>query len=245
MRSDGITPAVAIELDTTLPPLKPDLSATSVSLSAPQATEGDAATFSTTISNAGPGDANDAAVRFLVDGAQIGSDRTAASLAAGGSATVSSDAWTATTGTHIVQVVVDPANAIDEIDEGNNSASATFAVQTKAGLTPATLSLSVTKGKSGDAVTVSAKVANLGEASASTVVVRFLLDGVQLGAERTIAKLAGGASVVVSSDVWSAARQDGQHTVQVLDPANSVTESNEANNTAALTFRVKGGRVSS
>jgi subtilase family serine protease len=32
--------------------------------------------------------------------------------------------------------------------------------------------------------------------------------------------------------------------VQVLvDPANTVAESNEGNNTAAATFRVKGGRV--
>jgi subtilase family serine protease len=101
------------------------------------------------------------------------------------------------------------------------------------------------RAKSGDAVTFTANVANLGQASAGPVVVCFLVDGAQLGAERSVAQLAGGASVAVASDVWSASHADGQHTVKVLvDPANTVSESNEANNAATLTFRVKGGRIS-
>ena len=101
------------------------------------------------------------------------------------------------------------------------------------------------RAKGGDLVTFTVQVANLGEAAASNVGVRFVVDGTQVGAARTIAQLAGGASASVSSDAWSAAHADGQHTVQVLvDPANTVAESNEANNAAAATFRVKGGRLS-
>jgi subtilase family serine protease len=56
--------------------------------------------------------------------------------------------------------------------------------------------------------------------------------------------LSSASAGTVSSDTLSAARRDGQHTVQVLvDPANTVVESNEANNAAAATFRVKGGQV--
>jgi subtilase family serine protease len=106
------------------------------------------------------------------------------------------------------------------------------------------VSLSSVRAKGGDLVTFSAQVANLGQAAASNVDVRFVVDGVQVGVVRTIAQLAGGASSAVSSDNWSASHRDGQHTIQVLvDPANTVAESNDGNNTASATFRVKGGRV--
>jgi CARDB protein len=240
-----ITPAVAIEVDTTLPPLKPDLTPTSVTVPAQQVTEGDAVTFSATIGNLGPGEAANAAVRFLIDGVQFGGDRTISSLAAGASATVASDAWTATPGAHTVMAVVDPGDAIAEIDETNNSASGSLSVQTRADLAPTALRLTATKAKGGDALTFSASVANLGEAAAGNVAVRFLIDGVQLGADRTVSQLAGGSTAVVSSDAWSASHRDGQHTAQVfVDPSNTVAESNEANNAATLTFRIKGGRLS-
>jgi subtilase family serine protease len=207
-------------------------------------TEGDPVTFSATIGNLGPGDATNTVVRFLVDGARFGADRTIASLAAGAGTTVSSDVWTAAAGTHTVEAVVDPDNAIVEIDETNNSVSNTVAAQRRADLTPGAVSLSSVRAKGGDLVTFTVQVANVGEAAASSVGVRFVVDGAQVGTERTIAQLAGGASAAVSSDAWSASHRDGQHTVQVVvDPANKVVESNEANNTAAATFRVKGGRV--
>ena len=114
----------------------------------------------------------------------------------------------------------------------------------KPDLASAAPTLTATKAKGGDAVTFSASVSNPGQASASGVVVRFLADGVQLGSQRTIDLLAAGASASVSSDTWSAARADGQHTVTVVvDPVNTVVESNEANNSAATTYVVKGGRV--
>jgi uncharacterized repeat protein (TIGR01451 family) len=239
-----ITPAVAVELDTTLPPLKPDLTAIAVDVPAGPTTEGDSVTFTASIGNLGPGDATNAAVRLLVDEAQLGGDKIVAGLAASAAATVSSDAWTATAGTHTVEVIVDPANAIGEISEGNNSASTDISAQRRADLALAAPTLSAVKAKGGDVVTFTAAVTNLGEATAGDVVVRFLLDGVQVGTEKRIAQLAGGAGASVSSDTWSASRADGQHTVKVVvDPANSVAESNEVNNAATSTFRVKGGRI--
>jgi len=117
-------------------------------------------------------------------------------------------------------------------------------VQTKADLTPRTLTLTAVKAKGGDLVTFTANVANLGQASARNVAVRFLIDGAQLGAEKTVAQLAGGSNASVSSDAWSASHADGTHTAKVVvDPANAVPESNDANNASTLTFRVKGGRV--
>jgi hypothetical protein len=104
---------------------------------------------------------------------------------------------------------------------------------------------SATRAKNGDALTFAATISNPGEAGTADFTVRFLVDGVQLGAEKAVAPLANGSSVTVSSDSWSAYRRDGQHTAQVVvDPANSIAESNETNNTATSVFRVKGGRLS-
>jgi CARDB len=106
--------------------------------------------------------------------------------------------------------------------------------------------LSTVRAKGGDAVTFSVDVSNVGEAYAAPSAARFLVDGMQLGSDKSAAELVKGSSVAVSSDVWSAAKRDGVHTLTVVvDSANAVTESNETNNTATLTFRVKGGRIAS
>jgi hypothetical protein len=123
-------------------------------------------------------------------------------------------------------------------------APATIQLCAAADLAPTSLSLSPTKVKGGDSVTFQAEVANLGGTPAANVAVRFLLDGAQLGTERTIASLAGGASVAVSSEAWTAKHEDGSHRVTVLvDPANAVAESNEANNTRDATFLVEGNKI--
>jgi hypothetical protein len=120
-----LTPALAIEVDTTLPPLKPDLTVSGIRWSVQK----EAATFSADVANVGPGDATGATVRFLVDGRQIGGDRTV-TLAPDATATVSSDAWSlkGRKGRHTLQVVADPGGTIAELDETNNTASATFTV---------------------------------------------------------------------------------------------------------------------
>ena len=116
--------------------------------------------------------------------------------------------------------------------------------QTKADLAPGAITLVTARAKSGEPLTLKVPVSNLGQASASGIVVRFLVDGVAFGADKTLAQLAGGSSSTVSSDTGTTPKKDGTHTAQVIvDPANTVAESNEANNTASLTFRAKGGKV--
>ena len=126
-----ITPALVVEVDTELPPHKPDLTAGGLAMSTVKARGADQATFSARIANAGLGAARGVGVRFVVDGAQLGAEQTIAELAAGGSATVTSAAWSAKqqSGNHTVQVVVDPGGAIAEADETNNAATRTFFVE--------------------------------------------------------------------------------------------------------------------
>ena len=76
------------------------------------------ATFTATVSNIGTMGVQDVAVRFLVDGAPVGADRTIDSLPSGESARVTYERWFARQdGPHVVEVTIDPANTIAESNE--------------------------------------------------------------------------------------------------------------------------------
>jgi hypothetical protein len=88
------------------------------------------ATITATVHNAGTADATDVAVRFDVDGAQVGQTQEIASIPAGGTGSASVQ-WSirGKNGEHTVTVTADPANAIEESEEANNSASRTVVVR--------------------------------------------------------------------------------------------------------------------
>jgi hypothetical protein len=88
------------------------------------------ATITATVHNVGTKAAQNVGVRFEVDGSQVGTVQTIASIAAGGSGTASV-AWDirGKNGEHTVTVTADPAGAIIELDETNNSASRTVLVR--------------------------------------------------------------------------------------------------------------------
>jgi CARDB len=111
----------------------------------------------------------------------------------------------------------------------------------QADLAPTGLNLTAVK----STITFSAKATNLGQAWAGDFAVRFLVDGVPLGSDAPVASLSAGATTdAIRSSGWDAAKKDGTHTVTVVvDATNTVGESNEANNTASLTFKVKGARL--
>jgi len=113
---------------------KPDLAVSGgIRISPERVTAADQVTFSVTVANAGGAEARNVAVRFLVDGAVVGTDRTIGALAAGATAIVTSASWSAKRrgGQHTVEVRVDPVNAIEESNEGNNNASSSFSVPGK------------------------------------------------------------------------------------------------------------------
>jgi hypothetical protein len=106
--------------------LPPDLVAGAVTVGGGPLFQGSQASFSAQVRNAAPDGAAGVKVRFLVDGASV-NEQTIAQLGAGASTTVSAQ-WSSTPGNHNVQVVLDPDDAISELDETNNSAGATFVV---------------------------------------------------------------------------------------------------------------------
>jgi hypothetical protein len=97
--------------------------------------------------------------------------------------------------------------------------------------------------KGGELVTFLVSVHNNGTADANDVKVRFLLDGVQLGVDQTINKLASDSVSSVSVQ-WSTKGAKGDHTIQVTaDPGNAIAESSESNNSASKVFTVKGNKT--
>jgi uncharacterized repeat protein (TIGR01451 family) len=99
-----------------------DLAVATPSVSLQPANVGVQGKFTVTVSNVGTTSAEDIVVRFLLDGAPAGADRVIESLHSNESAVVTSDTWNShQQGTHVVTVVVDPANAIADSNKLNNS----------------------------------------------------------------------------------------------------------------------------
>ena len=91
-------------------------------------------------------------------------------------------------------------------------------------------------------VTLSATVANIGTAAASGVVVRFS-DGATRIADATAASIAAGASATVQVSWTDPAK--GDHAIVVTaDPDNTISETDETNNTAKRLVTIKGNKVS-
>lgn len=104
------------------------------------------------------------------------------------------------------------------------------------------ITLSGLKGEGHDQV-VAVVVHNLGTLNASAVAVKFAVDGTQIGPLRTIGGIAAGGTARTAT-VWDTHGKNGAHTITVTaDPANTIVESNEGNNTGARTVTVHGGRV--
>jgi uncharacterized protein len=95
-----------------------------------------------------------------------------------------------------------------------------------------------------DVVTFSAAVRNIGDAGAEGVIVRFLLDGSQLGEDQKVATVAAGGTATVTSTTWTAWNQNGTHIIRVVvDPANSIAEERDDNNEALTSFVVRGNKI--
>jgi hypothetical protein len=107
----------------------PDLTVTAPAVSILQLPGYVQATFTAIVSNTGTRGVQDVAVRFLVDGAPIGADRTIDRLPSGQSTRVVYERWFARQdGPHVVGVTVDPADVAGESNRSNNSSSTPMVV---------------------------------------------------------------------------------------------------------------------
>lgn len=227
----------------------PDLTLTSddITYDPLKPSEGTEVTITAVIHNDGSADASDVLVRFEDDygGTHTIGEDTIANIPAGGTGTAEIT-WTAIgVGSHTITVTADPENDIEEEDEGNNWASKVIDVLEGElpDLTVANITFSDNNPTEGDVIWIYANITNIGDGSASDVVVYF---EDRYGPQNTpigytnIAYIDGGETEQTQIE-WTA-EPDGRHTIFVyVDPADNITEENEDNNYATQNIDVIQG----
>ncbi|MFP5245165.1 MAG: CARDB domain-containing protein, partial [Thermoanaerobaculia bacterium] len=113
----------------------------------------------------------------------------------------------------------------------------------KADLVVASIRAHNNKGNAAGRVTVTAVIANVGEAASTASQTKFTLDGTTVLATVSTPALAPNGQVEVTLQ-WDTHGLKDEHTIAVsADDANSVDESNESNNGKTASYTLKGGKV--
>ena len=199
------------------------------------------------ISNNGLVSATNILVRFYdgdptKGGVQIG-EKTIPTLDS--KATVPVDTlWTPTAGEHQIYVAVDPLNTITEGNELNNTGIITITIVEAIDLIVKSewIYFAPENPTEGDQVTITGFVGNQGSKDLTEVKTAFYCDSItsenQIGSVQTIAKISAGTTEKSVVD-WDTFSRKGTHTIYfVADPANTISEDDETNNTASKTITV-------
>ncbi|MFJ2650806.1 discoidin domain-containing protein [Streptomyces sp. NPDC087420] len=233
------------------PAPNPDLQVTAVSASPASPVESDAITVSATVRNAGALAAPASTVDLRLSGTKVGSASVGA-LAAGASATVTANIGPRDSGTYQLSAVADPANAVVESNETNNTfTSATNLVVRpvdSSDLVAASVTTSPSSPSAGQTVTFSATIKNQGtvaSAAGSHGITLTLLNSTGATVKTltgayngTIAP--GATSATVGLGTWAAT--NGSYTVRVVlaDDTNELPVK-RANNTSTQPLFVGRG----
>lgn len=244
-----------ISVDTSTGSGSPDLIVTDITWSPASPTAGSEVVFSAVVKNQGTA-ATPAGVKhglnLLVDGVQVNwCDTYTTSIAAGASVTLTANSgpagknsWTATSGSHTVQAVIDDTFLITESNENNNTYSEAISIGSSTGtpdLIVTDITYSPASPSDGNEVTLSAVVKNQGTGAspAGTICgVLFTVDGTSVNwSDNYTASIPAGASVTVTATGGPSGKASwtsttGTHTLTAfVDDINRITESNENNNT--------------
>jgi len=188
------------------------------------------------VRNIGGIDAFNVLVYFYDNGQLIGNTTISHVTARGGGAVASIVYSFSVDGYHNVCVWVDPNDAIEELNEGNNMlCSGGLYVHLplpNLAICSSDIMFSDFSPKVGNTVTIYATVHNIGEIGASFFDTEFFDGDVKIEPTRTIAMILPGGSEVVSVS-WNASSV-GWHRIKVIvDGSNIVNESEENNNVAS------------
>jgi subtilase family serine protease len=218
-----------------LEPLLPDLWVDWISFSNDHPKSGETITISASVKNGGRVDAKDVVVSFIDNNTVFGYGFVS-SIGPNQSYSMKAQ-WTAkanvgdVTTPRVIEVFVDPEDKIDEITESNNTFTRVIFVGRPLlpDLTtqPKDIYFSTDTPVDNETVTLYAKVSNLGNVSASNVVVLYLADSKPIGVH-VIDSVSGGLSSISWIDwvAWA-----GFHTITVsIDPNNTIKELDKTNN---------------
>jgi len=224
--------------------LLPNLSLTNVILSRSDVFPGETVLATVTVRNTGVAISTPTVVQaFSASGSLLSAAAPLAAIPAAQTTTVQLAVATGTlAGAAQIFFVVDPNSTGDESRRDDNQRVAALSVQP----TPLEPELFVGAGSvraSPEAITrvpqsfvVTAEVANAGQQAAPNVAVSVIAGGVELGT--TTVSLAGQFSQIVAIPITVAAAAGSFAYSVVVDPANAVSEPNEANNSVAAVLPV-------
>ncbi|GGK88779.1 CARDB domain-containing protein [Mangrovihabitans endophyticus] len=219
----------------------PDLTVTGATWSPASPTENTDVTLSATVRNVGPVQAPATSVDFKLGGATVGSAAVAA-LAAGASTTVSYNAGRRAQGTYQLIAVVDPADAVSETNNANNTFTAPDSLVVAQAPGPDLEITGITSNPAnpavGASVTFTVTVHNRGTSTAAASTTRLTIGGSTLNASTP--SIAAGASAGVTLGTWTATG-GGATATATADATGAVAETNENNNTLARSFVVGRG----
>ncbi|MFF3750599.1 CARDB domain-containing protein [Streptomyces sp. NPDC002018] len=225
------------------PAPNPDLTVSALSWTPASPVENDTIRVNATVRNAGTAAAGATTVNVSLGGVVAGSAPVGA-LAAGASTTVAVDVGRRAMGSYAVTAIVDPTDTIVEQDNANNSFTATsqLVVAQSPGPDLQVLGIEYTPQNPavGAAVRFTVAVKNRGTtATGAPTVTRVAVGGTTLNTNT--ASVAAGATADVSvSGTWTATN-GGATIVATADATNTVTETNETNNTFTRSIVVGRG----
>lgn len=167
----------------------------------------------------------------IYDGASLIKTETINSLAGGGSRTITYSDPSFTPGVHQIKVVTDTDADVAEFDEANNEI--TFSITVIApDITITDVKTDPTFMNNGTTTKFTAALKNTGKAT-GTFNVRFTVNGVQVGAVKSVSGIGENSTTTVISDVYSVTNNINtcSDVLEVIaDFNNDVAESNEGNN---------------
>ena len=209
----------------------PDLVVSQIIASPPDTiVDGQQVAIAASVTNAGSGDLpGNFLVRFEIDDTFLTEELVVGGLSIGESVVITAD-WAAQVGVHTATVIADSEATVTETDEANNSLSLQLPEVPASDLIVLDIDFDPSEGIfDGQEVSIIATVENTGDGNTlRDFSVRFEVDGVPIGNRLVAGGLSTGEQVSVSQ-VWTS--EGGIHTARVVvDDANAVTESDEANN---------------
>lgn len=208
----------------------PDLVIDSITWSPDPPNIGEQTSFTVTIKNQGDAPAGSSYVAFYIDN-DYSDSALVPSIFPGNSANVTFS-WKAKAGDHLVKAVANSEGTVAESDESNNEKTFAFSVLAP-NLIVSSITWSPDKPSVDQQITFSVTVKNIGNKSANTSWIDFLIDGVSRGMQEGQA-LEPGANFTINY-FWVA--QPGQHTLHAItDSLNQVAESNKNNHDLTIIY---------
>lgn len=237
------------------PPIIPNIVVLPTNITFAPATpiEGDPVTITVNILNNGTGAVTDLLVQIMDNtdgtGEIIGGPQTIPTLAAGGSAElkVIMKETLGKVGERRIQVVADPANAIEETNERDNEATKALRIlsqsekpepQPNLVIKAESIGIISSTVPAGTPVTVTVTVSNTGDGNAKDVIVE--LTDISNGASEVIGRamltgtMVAGRAGRTRLIFDTTGKAVGKHELQIMaDPDNAITESDETDNQAS------------